>query len=68
MMGQAVALRAAGGGALTIIAITSGLLEREQALSIARQSVWRGDWFGQRQILFIHHDGYLELWDKELRK
>lgn len=66
--GQAVALRAVIGYGLDISPITTGVMDRDAALLIARQTVWRDDWFGPRQILFVHHDGYLELWEKELRE
>lgn len=68
MNGQAVALKVPADNLPTIMPITADLIERDEALRIARQTVWRDDWFGPRQILFIHHDGYLELWDKELRE
>ena len=43
-------------------------VEREEAKGIALREVAQPYWCGPRQVIFMHRDGVIELWDKELRE
>lgn len=43
-------------------------IEREQAKIIAMMAVSRPEWCGPFQVLFLRRDGFIELWDRELRE
>jgi hypothetical protein len=43
-------------------------VEREEAKRIALREVLRPDWCGPMQVIFMHRDGVIELWDRELRE
>ena len=42
--------------------------EREKAKRIAALAVAQPDWGGPRQVIFLHRDQTIELWDRELRE
>ena len=40
-------------------------VEREEAKTIATREIHRMDWCGPRQVIFMHRDGTVELWDSQ---
>jgi len=51
---------------LSMVMIEPFEIEREQARRAAIDAVRQPYWCGPRQVLFLHRDGFVELWQSEL--